>query len=531
MFVEAHSEQLKEVADVLMVDDRPDNLLALEAVLARPEYRLVHAGSGRDALKYLLDHECAVILLDVQMPQMDGYETAHMIREREISRQIPIIFISAVSREQEDIAKGYRAGALDYLPKPFDPDHLRSKVSTLVEMYNRNRDFRKSAEGERQALVARELIAQRETALQRDQYYSLFMQAPVPICMTRGAEHRFEFANEAYRKLTGDRQLKGLTAREAFPELKGQGYFERLDEVYRESQTYIGKSVVFRHRLVNHEHRLLILDLIFKPWLDARGKVEGIISFVCDVTEQAQARRKLERLASDLTGAVRIRDSFLSIASHELKTPLTSLKLQTEMAGLLLESPQVQGAEKALKLIHEMDFQIDRLTQLMEKMLSAEELNAGKSLEPWIERLNLKALISQVLVDFTPEATASGVSITFRAESGVWCLCDRTQIEILVLSLLSNAIKYGDRKPVTITLSSHAGIARLVVQDQGIGIDRKDHERIFERFERAVAARNISGFGLGLYVARAIAAQHHGTIEVESELGAGASFIVKLPTE
>jgi CheY-like chemotaxis protein len=135
-----------EPARILLVDDRPENLLALEAILSSLGQTLVRAGSGEDALKALLADDYAVILLDVQMPGMDGFETAAHIKRRERTRDIPIIFLTAISREPQHAFRGYSAGAVDYLSKPFDPWVLRAKVAVFVELHRKNRQLREQAE-------------------------------------------------------------------------------------------------------------------------------------------------------------------------------------------------------------------------------------------------------------------------------------------------------------------------------------------------------------------------------------------------
>lgn len=135
-----------EPASVLLVDDRPDNLVALEAVLDPLGHNLVRAGSGEEALKHLLSEEFSVILLDVQMPGMDGFETARQIKQRERTRDVPIIFLTAISREPDHALLGYSTGAVDYIAKPFDPDALRAKVSVFVELHTKNELLKKQAE-------------------------------------------------------------------------------------------------------------------------------------------------------------------------------------------------------------------------------------------------------------------------------------------------------------------------------------------------------------------------------------------------
>ena len=153
-------------ARILLVDDRPENLLALEAILSSLDQTLVRAASGEEALKALLSEEFAVILLDVQMPGMDGFETASHIKRRERTRDIPIIFLTAINREPQHAFRGYSAGAVDYLSKPFDPWVLRAKVAVFVELYLKNRQLLEQAELLRGQLadsarpdVVRELVA------------------------------------------------------------------------------------------------------------------------------------------------------------------------------------------------------------------------------------------------------------------------------------------------------------------------------------------------------------------------------------
>ncbi|MDQ1616926.1 MAG: hypothetical protein QOJ60_2865 [Actinomycetota bacterium] len=133
-------------AKILLVDDRPENLLALEAILTSLDQTLVRAASGEEALKALLADDFAVILLDVQMPGMDGFETAAHIKRRERTRDIPIIFLTAINREPQHAFRGYAAGAVDYLAKPFDPWVLRAKVSVFVDLYLKNRQLREQSE-------------------------------------------------------------------------------------------------------------------------------------------------------------------------------------------------------------------------------------------------------------------------------------------------------------------------------------------------------------------------------------------------
>src|ERR1043166_6828250 len=138
--------QTEERINILLVDDSPTNLLALESILRGPDRNLIPISSGKDALRYLLDNEAAVVLLDVFMPGIDGLETAQLIRGREKSRDTPIIFLTANSTGIDHLSRGYSLGAVDYIVKPVEPDILRSKVNVFVDLYRKNREIRRQAQ-------------------------------------------------------------------------------------------------------------------------------------------------------------------------------------------------------------------------------------------------------------------------------------------------------------------------------------------------------------------------------------------------
>ena len=199
-------------ARILLVDDRPENLLALEAILSSLDQTLVRATSGEEALKALLSEEFAVILLDVQMPGMDGFETASHIKRRERTRDIPIIFLTAINREPQHAFRGYSAGAVDYLSKPFDPWVLRAKVAVFVELYLKNRQLLEQAELLRGQLadtarpdVVRELVVRLGSV--EDQLDLVAAQAKVGLDSTRGA-HLGELVERVARLRAGVEALR-----------------------------------------------------------------------------------------------------------------------------------------------------------------------------------------------------------------------------------------------------------------------------------------------------------------------------------
>jgi PAS domain S-box-containing protein len=289
---------------VLLVDDHPANLVALEAVLEPLRLRVVKASSGEQALRHLLREDFAVILLDALMPEMDGFETARLIRQRERNRGTPIILMSAVHREQSYIIQGYVEGAVDYLTKPFDPEVLRAKVGLFAELFERDRQLKEQAirmREEHTELLAREHAAVLEAGIQRARLHGVFTQAPVAIALLRGPTHVYEFANPCFLQVVGQRDIFGKPAREAHPDLDGQRFFELLDHVFRTGEPVSGKAIPLRlERAGKDGPETAFFDFIYQPLRQADGYAEGILICAAEVTEQMRARLRAEELSARL---------------------------------------------------------------------------------------------------------------------------------------------------------------------------------------------------------------------------------------
>ena len=224
--------------------------------------------------------------------------------------------------------------------------------------------------------------------------------------------------------------------------------------------------------------------------------------------------------------ATNIRDEFISIASHELKTPLTSLKLQTQMTKRLSLKPE---ALSLTKMQHQLDYtvnQIDRLNKLVDDMLDVSRINAGKLIIQKT-RFNLSDLLYELIERFLPQFEAVKCTVESGITLDIYGNWDAYKIEQVINNLFSNAIRYSPGKKILVTLKAENNKAILSVKDEGMGIEKANLERIFERFERI--SSSISGLGLGLYITRQILNLHNGTIKVESEINKGSNFIIELP--
>ncbi|MEN8642518.1 hybrid sensor histidine kinase/response regulator [Pseudomonas sichuanensis] len=386
-------------AKLLIVDDLPENLLALGALIQGEDREVHQAQSAEQALSLLLDHEFALAILDVQMPGMNGFELAELMRGMEKTRNVPIVFVTAAGREMNYAFKGYESGAVDFLHKPLDTVAVKSKVSVFIDLFR-----------QRKAL---------------------------------------------------DRQLQAL-----------------------------------EHSRAEQEQLLAQLQV---------------------------ARGELER-------AVRMRDDFMSIVSHEVRTPLNGLILETQLRRMHLSRGNLAAfSEDKLKAMVERDErQINSLIRLVEDMLDVSRIRTGKlSIRP--KAFDLGQLVQGLVQSFSAQASALETHIELQRCQTLHGEWDEFRIEQVLSNLLSNALRYGERKPVQVRLFEEGAMACVQVQDSGIGISAQNQQRIFQQFERVAAQQASGGLGLGLYISEQIVLAHGGRIQVDSAEGSGATFSVYLP--
>ncbi|WP_313203060.1 hybrid sensor histidine kinase/response regulator [Pseudomonas sp.] len=386
-------------AKLLIVDDLPENLLALAALIQGEDREVYQAQSAEAALSLMLEHEFALAILDVQMPGMNGFELAELMRGTEKTRNIPIVFVSAAAREMNYAFKGYESGAVDFLHKPLDTLAVKSKVSVFVDLYRQ-------------------------------------------------------------RKVL-DRQLQAL------------------ERSRQEQELLLGQLQV------------------------ARGELEH---------------------------AVRMRDDFMSIVAHEVRTPLNGLILETQLRRMHLARGNLEAfsADKLQAMVERDERQINSLIRLIEDMLDVSRIRTGKlSLRP--RTFDLSQLVRGLVENFSAQATALETSIELlRCEplTGEW---DEFRIEQVLANLLSNALRYGERRPVHVQVFECDGMAAVQVRDHGIGISASNQQRIFQQFERVATQQASNGLGLGLYISEQIVQAHGGQIQVQSDVGKGSTFTLLLP--
>ena len=500
--------------NVLIVDDNAANLLAVEAILQPLGYRTVTVTSGEEALKQLLLQEFAVILMDVQMPGMDGFEAAGAIKAHPRTSDVPIIFITAISRDAAHVFKGYALGAVDYLLKPFDPEILRSKVAVFVDLYKKEEKIREQAK----------LLHQHEMrALQRRndaRYQGLTASMPLPMWRVQ-TDGTVCDSNRAWHEYAG---IAGVAPAGTSNFLAGDFMLAEDAEKLRahwQSQIWQADSFDFgcRLRRADGVYRWHLLRMI------ADRSEKGVLHTWIVTATDNDAQKKAHEVAEE---ANRIKDDFLATVSHELRTPLNAILGWSRMlrAGTLDEA----RTARALEAI-ERNAQVQ--TELVNDILDVSRIISGK-LRLQIGPLALPRIVEDGIETLRAAAEAKGVELVSNMEG--WTPCevfgDSARVQQVLWNLLTNAVKFtGKGGRVTAGLRVKDAHAEITVSDTGKGISPEFLPFVFDRFRQADSSltREYTGLGLGLAIVRHLVELHGGRVNAESTVGVGSTFTVRLP--
>lgn len=495
-------------ASVLIVDDHPANLLALEAILQPLQHRVVSAKSGEEALKHLLSEDFAVILMDVQMPGLDGFQTSRMIKERERSKHIPIIFLTAINREGAQIIKGYAHGAVDYILKPFEPDVLRAKVQVFVDLY-------------KQAEVIRlqgQMLRQREReALERKserRFKSLTDSLPVSMWAAR-PDGVVYYTNRVWREFSG---VNSLASRWNLD-------FAHPDDVATVRREWLravelAETFECQYRLRRNDGEYLWHIVRGAPEFDEQSSVIGWIATAVNIHDRKRAEEAVQE-------ASRAKDEFLAMVSHELRTPLHAV---LGWAELLKEGGL--PPEKLQRGIETIERNARTQARLVEDMLDVSRIITGKI------RLELKLIdptytVVTAVEVLRPTAQAKQIELLVIDDGKKkLVLGDSARLQQVIWNLVSNAVKFTpERGKILVSLHKLDNDIELSVADNGRGIPKDLLPFVFDRFWQAeTSARTQPGLGLGLAITRSLVELHGGTICGLSEgVGLGATFVVRLP--
>lgn len=539
----ATSELLEQAAgadertNILIVDDEPANLLVLESVLADPGYRIVRALSADQALLALMGYEFAVMVLDIQLPDMNGLELAQMIKERKRNAHLPIIFLTAYFDQDQHRLQGYGSGAVDYLHKPVNPAVLRSKVAVFAELDRKTRELRRTnlalraevEERRRAEELLRDLnetlerrVTERTEALQHaDRRLRAVMNSITDGLLLVERDGRIGYVNEQGARLLG-RRTDELTGRHR-TEVFGTGEFEAGFE-----------STLLRGQAVSFE---AMAPGVPERWLECHcyPSHDGLSVYFHDITDRRELQLRREQLLAAEQAArgaadhaARAKEEFVAAISHELRTPLAAILGWVNV----LTHPGVQPGmqERGIQAIAR---NAQAQAVLVDDLLEMSRIVAGKQLMN-VERVDLNAIVGAAADTARPTAQSRQLDLVLRLSPGpVEVFGDARRLTQVVMNLVTNAMKFTPAGgTVTLATSLEGEVAVLEVADTGQGIAPDFLPRLFDRFTQAdnSATSMHGGLGLGLSIVKNLAELHGGSVSARSAgPGQGAVFSVRLP--
>ncbi|NOK16360.1 response regulator [Corallococcus carmarthensis] len=483
---------------ILVADDNADMRGYVSGLLAT-HWNVRAVADGEAAFEAALALKPDLILSDVMMPRLDGFGLLQKLRADVRTRGIPFIMLSARAGEEARI-EGLQAGADDYLVKPFSARELQARVDSQLQL-----------------------------GRARQQLSDFFMQAPTAMCVMTGPDLIFTVINPLFANLMG-RDMLGKPARDAQPEGGHGVLLQHLEGVYRTGKPFVGREVPARQPDGQGGLKELMVDVDIHAQRDGEGRILGLLVAVQEVSERTRARQQLEALTHDLQHALAARDTFLGVASHELKTPVTALMLHLEMTRRRLSPSRGEppSLEKLTSAMESAQRQVERMSRLVDELLDVSRIRAGK-LDFHMEESDPMELVHEVLDIFREQMEQARCTLELRSELNLRVRWDRSRMLQVLTNLVSNAIKYAPGTPLRIGFARRGDRLILYVSDGGPGIPPEHQSRVFERFERGGPPRSVHGLGLGLFIAHQIVQGHDGKLVLQSAAGQGATFFIDLP--
>ncbi len=490
---------LSRIATLLIVDDIPANIVALENLLQKEGRNFLNASSGNEALKVAFSASVDLIILDVQMAGMDGFEVAQLLKSNKKTRDIPIIFASAVNREHLSMLKGYEEGAVDYLLKPLDPDITKAKVSILLqnqlqkkELMDKNASLEKSA-----------LLINNSTDI-------IGVMDPVSFV--------FEEVNNAVVSILGftREEMKAMEV----TDLVGEGDKKLFMSLSASKEERLSFEMEFKTK--EGEKRYL-------QW-HVTAKDQKWFVYARDITLQKRADDKIMVLNTSLQENLnkleltnRELESFSYSVSHDLRAPLRSI---TGYSGMLQEELEGKADERILKLLGTVQRNAKKMGELIDDLLEFSRLGRQEIRKAEVNMDQLVANIMDELQASFPH------KITLIQKTLIKAKADRSLVGQVWANLLSNALKYSSKKEIIeVEIGSDRVKDEIVyyVKDNGAGFDMKYSYKLFDVFQRLHHSDEFEGTGIGLAIVQRIVNRHGGRVWAEGEPELGAKFYFTLP--
>ncbi|MFA9559629.1 response regulator [Evansella sp. AB-rgal1] len=504
--------------NILLVDDREENLITLRAVLNSDEYELIEAKSGEEALKHVLKHDFAVILLDVQMPGLSGFDTAEIIKQRESSKHIPIIFITALSKANIHVSKGYSKGAVDYIFKPFNPYMLKSKVEALVSIYKKKKEIElernelvvKTAELNRgysnlESIISdktKELMEiNKELKISQEHFRKIFQSSPNLMAIRSLMDHRYLNVNKSWCEFSGydvaevdgynDNILQLVT---------NDGSFQNIDIALDLMEGLYNISVTFTTK--NNEKRQGLLST-------EKSEINGetcIISAITDITDNLKLEKEISRLDRlNLVGEM------AAGIAHEIRNPMTTV------LGFLQLTKNDKDSSKNKEYFSLM---IDELTRA--NHIITEYLSLAKDKMSHKKHQSINKTIEALYPLLQAEALMNNKNVHLELKDCPDIYIDEKEIRQLILNIGINGLEAMESNGViTIRTYSKEEVVVLEIADQGPGIKKE----VLDNLGTPFYTTKDKGTGLGLAICYSVASRHGATININTS-SSGTTFVI-----
>lgn len=521
---------------ILIVDDKPENIFSLRSILELNGFGVDTADSGEEALKKVLKNSYNLIILDVQMPGMDGFEVAEALTGYSKAQDIPIIFLSAVNTEKRFITKGYNSGGIDYITKPVDPDILILKAKTFIRLYEQAKELNEIHATLKEEIEVRRR-AQDELHKNMEELRSVMESLP-QIAFTTNAQGEVEFVNEhwfAYSQRHNE-MPQAHPADEMIKEL-WLGAIEKDDPFEAEIRI---------KRLSDNAWRYHLLRII--P-IKQHDKIVRWVGTFTDIDEQKMVSELLEQRVKERTSELQEINTalevsnhdlqqFASVASHDLKEPLRKIQVFSS----IIRDRYLKGEEQngIGSYVHRIIDSSERMSGLINDLLNYSRL----SVNSLFKFADINKILREILDDLELAITEKKAVIRVDEMPAIEVIPG--QIRQVFQNIISNALKFSkpDVQPVidiTAELvkqcrvdspaSSSGKYCRIVISDNGIGFDQKYVDKIFTLFQRLNSQDAYEGTGIGMAIARKIIDKHKGVITAEGKVDEGATFIIVLPLQ
>lgn len=533
--------------DILIVDDLPEKHLAYAAVLEELNQNVMFAQSGEEALKQVLQHDFAVILLDVNMPDMDGFETARLIRGRKLSRSTPIIFLTAFTDELRT-AQGYAMGAVDYLPTPVAPEVLRAKVRVFVELFQMRQQVALQAEEQARRAAAEEanrrleFLADAGAILGRSLDFDATVRdtlcLPIPrladvsalICEAHGSTPGMSVT--ARLAPDGSHLVRDFTDSERLPKelldamRLALASSERVSLLRPDNSGRSDSIYCMAFPLQARGHTIAVLALSRDPSSPPFSNNDVVMAAA--FVSRAGIALENSVLHDELQAADQQKNAFLSMLAHELRNPLAPMRNAVQILGL-----QTPGAAELQWIREVIDRQIVQMVRLVDDLLDISRITQGK-IRLQCAPVELTTIVEHAVEASKPliDARQHQFSVTLPSDP-IWIDGDLARLAQVLTNLLNNAAKYTDEGgQIWLSAQCDSDAVTISVRDTGMGIPAHMLHAIFELFTQIdrTLDRSQGGLGIGLTLVRQLTEMHGGTVGAKSEgTGLGAEFTVTLP--